>query len=477
MNPIQIGSRREVFWDDALLDMTKTTAVFRLHEPVQRECVLTYDEPWAGDCAAYNVVLPDPEAGVYRMYTRISGGPIEGNVAYAESTDGIHWEKPSLGIVEFEGSSDNNLLFDFEHRPDIHGFDSFRPFIDDNPDCPPEERIKGVGNFGNFGGPLQLQLFTSADGIHFDYQGPLKIKGAFDSVNTVFYNKYTGTYQAFVRDFHPAGDPTYQIWTRDVRFTESPVLLGKDWPIPRPLRYDCGSDWQMYINSIFKYSRADHMYVGFPSRYIQRREWTDNYEELCGLEKRKERMKRDPRFGLAVSDTLFMCSRDGLNWRRYPEAFVRPGPEHPSGWVYGSVYFSNGIVETPASHPGCDPELSFYCAENRWMDVPAQIYRYSLRTDGFVSLFAPYPEANIVTKPFIYEGSDLYVNLSTSAYGHATFRLRDVESGREITSCETFGDSIHKKVHFNVSPAELAGKPVILSVNLCDADLYSMIFQ
>ena len=31
-------------------------------------------------------------------------------VAYAESQDGVHWEKPSLGMVEYRGSRDNNLV-------------------------------------------------------------------------------------------------------------------------------------------------------------------------------------------------------------------------------------------------------------------------------------------------------------------------------------------------------------------------------
>lgn len=30
--------------------------------------------------------------------------------AYAESTDGIHWTKPKLGLVEYHGSKDNNIL-------------------------------------------------------------------------------------------------------------------------------------------------------------------------------------------------------------------------------------------------------------------------------------------------------------------------------------------------------------------------------
>jgi hypothetical protein len=31
-------------------------------------------------------------------------------VAYAESTDGIHWERPDLGLVEFRGNKKNNLV-------------------------------------------------------------------------------------------------------------------------------------------------------------------------------------------------------------------------------------------------------------------------------------------------------------------------------------------------------------------------------
>lgn len=474
MNEIlNIGSRREVFWDDTMLDTAKTTTVFRLHEPVQRECVITLDQDWNdGDNhgATYNTVLMDGD--LYKMYTRTGGS----NVMYSESTDGIHWEHPNLGIMEYNGSRDNPLLFDMNDPAQRFGFDGFRPFIDDNPDCLPDERYKAMADDGN-----QVFAFVSPDGIHWKNRGPLKITGHFDSMNTLLYNKQTGTYQAFIRDFHPNGDPSNPIWTRDIRFTESKDLYprGKTpWPTPKPLRYDSGSDWQMYINAIQKYPRADHVYVGFPSRYIQRGKWTPNYDELCGAESRRKRVEtmNDTRYGLAISDTLFMTSRDGLSWKRYPEAFIRPGPEHPTNWIYGSVYFSNGLVETKSAHPGCDDELSFYCAENRWSDKPAQIYRYTIRMDGFVSQFAPYPEANLVTKPFIFEGSDLYANFSTSAYGHLKFKLTDTD-GNKIETCETFGDSIDRRIRFDGDVSAFAGKPVVLSVNMCDADLYSIIFR
>ena len=33
-----------------------------------------------------------------------------GSVCYARSTDGIHWEKPNLGIVAYKGSKDNDFF-------------------------------------------------------------------------------------------------------------------------------------------------------------------------------------------------------------------------------------------------------------------------------------------------------------------------------------------------------------------------------
>ena len=99
---INIGSRREVFWDDTMIDTEETTTVFRLHEPVQRECVLTFDKPWSkssGD-ATYNTVLQD--GNLYRMYTRVTG-----NVAYAESTDAFMraWAENPQSLADNEINS------------------------------------------------------------------------------------------------------------------------------------------------------------------------------------------------------------------------------------------------------------------------------------------------------------------------------------------------------------------------------------
>lgn len=57
---------------------------------------------------------PDPEPGSTKdriLYTRNT------HVAYAESSDGFHWQKPDLGLYEYGGSRANNIVL----RNDLHG--------------------------------------------------------------------------------------------------------------------------------------------------------------------------------------------------------------------------------------------------------------------------------------------------------------------------------------------------------------------
>jgi hypothetical protein len=95
--------------------------------------------------------------------------------------------------------------------------------------------------------------------------------------------------------------------------------------------------------------------------------------------------------------------------------------------------------------------------------------------DGFASLHAD-EEETIVTKPFIYEGENLYANISTSAFGHLYFTL--ICDGEQAESCEIFGDSIDKKIHFPKDAVKrFAGKEVIMQIKLYDADIYSIKFE
>ena len=113
---IEIGSRLELFVDDYLID-TLSGATRTMNKPSPQNVVMEFDKPWEGNSCNNFTVFKDED--IYRMYYRGSQvdyikydhsrrGAMTGLhtvVCYAESTDGINWEKPSLGLVEFDGST------------------------------------------------------------------------------------------------------------------------------------------------------------------------------------------------------------------------------------------------------------------------------------------------------------------------------------------------------------------------------------
>jgi len=469
-----IGSRRELFWDDFLVDAQRTTAESRIHQPRVGEVVLRHDEPWEGDGCDFHCILKDD--GLYRMYylgwetmdpeVKVHvPRPIQ--VCYAESRDGKSWTKPRLGLCEFQASRDNNIILDHHNAK----FDNFSVFKDPNPDCPAEERYKGVGLDDN---DHWLWCFTSADGIRFRKAWRMTDRGKFDTLNIGLWDRHAGRYLCYVRDFHNVPGNDLNRGIRDIRRMTSKDF--KEWSVPELLDFGGGEDVPLYTNLVQPYYRADHMFIGFPSRYVERREWTPNYDQLPGAERRKKRMGVKPRYGLTVTDCLFMCSRDGMGWKRWDEAFMTPGPEREYNWVYGDCYPAYGMIETASCLPHAPNELSMYAFDNHWSMKPTELRRYTIRVDGFVSRHAPREPRRVVTRPFLFEGGRLSLNFSSSAAGWVRIRLTG--GGKDLRSMEIFGDSLDRDVAFEGgSVAPLAGKPVTMEIEMSDADLYSFRFH
>ena len=480
---LRIGSRRECFFDTYLIDEEKTTAEVRIHHPQRKGTVLVHDEPWEGNGSNYHNMFYDN--GVWRMYYLAWKMLSENDgirVAYAESPDGIHWTKPNLGICEYKGSRDNNLILDASMHPGGQ-IDNFMVFRDDNPACPPEARYKALA-YANL--PKEdaarwdtLQYYVSADAIHFTHAGQVTELGAFDSLNVAFWDEQRGKYLCYYRASHAPGSREIIKEIREENFRDIRVIESVDfehWSEPQLLDFGDAEDVALYTNLIQPYYRAPHIYVGFPTRYKYRREWSDSFEQLCGKEKRLERMKYHERFGLTVTDCVFIASRDGLHFKMYEEALMRPQPEEPTNWLYGDCYPARCIMETPPDVPGADPELSMFVFANHWMDGPAKLDRYTIRCDGFVSLHAGSGEKVIVTKPFVYDGEGLYINMETSACGYLYFALIGAD-GHRIESGEVFGNRIDRYVPFPGNTVKAwAGKPVTMEVRMSDADLYAIRF-
>ncbi|MFP3984386.1 MAG: hypothetical protein ACLFV2_11960, partial [Desulfurivibrionaceae bacterium] len=111
MKPIDIGSRRELFVDYLLIDKMKEASL-SLHKPQPREVVLKHDKSWEGPLSLYHTLIKD--GGRYLLFYR--GWPeSESGAVYcvAESTDGVNFERPNLGMNEYKGSKNNNILVAF----------------------------------------------------------------------------------------------------------------------------------------------------------------------------------------------------------------------------------------------------------------------------------------------------------------------------------------------------------------------------
>jgi hypothetical protein len=65
--PIDIGTRRELFVDRHLIDRL-ANAELRMHRPSAREMVFVADAPWEGNTSAYFTIFQD--GPLYRMYYR-----------------------------------------------------------------------------------------------------------------------------------------------------------------------------------------------------------------------------------------------------------------------------------------------------------------------------------------------------------------------------------------------------------------------
>ena len=265
---------------------------------------------------------------------------------------------------------------------------------------------------------------------------------------------------------------------RDIRTCESEDMI--HWTEPKRLTYDDGEDnLQLYTNGIIKYPRAD-VFIGLPTRYNDRREDLHNCKYLPNPDGvRDELMAKELRFGSAVTDCIFMHSKDGYFFRRSQEGFVCPGPENGTNWFYGDCYVSWGIAETKSAYDGEPNELSFYSGVGKGGVGEMKLTRYSIRLDGFYSWNAKRSGGKVLTKPVKFDGTRLSVNFRTSAFGSLRIRICD-ENGALIEGYDSknlFGDSVDRPVDFEKELSLLSGKPVCLEISLSDCDLYSFIFE
>lgn len=488
-----IGSRRELFADDELL-MTIGNCRFTAHQPIPREIAVGRDTLADDAWTSYYSVIHNGEK--YLLYYTAHGweGMKEGNwphqhICRAESTDGIHWEKPNYGVYEFRGTKENNIVYLLEG--DL--LDNFGVMYDTNPNCPDNERYKALTERVFEKGVAVLNAVVSADGIHWEDRGTVITDGTFDSLNTCYYDHEQGVYRAYTRGWeihnpsrHLGESDETDFKTEDAQKARSiKTFSSKDFihwtETGTPLDYGAAPAYQLYTNNIAPYYRAPHMIMGFPTRYYERT-FKRMFKELPYGKKHGFKEGEPVGRGVtAISDGLFMVSRDGVNFRRYDDTPIFPsGIEGEGNWIYGDGYGANGMYETPSNRPGEPNVISLLAPDN----AVGGMRRYEMRLDGFVSLHADSIQTEIITQPFIFDGSRLEFNYKTTAAGYFYVELMDAQRnpypGFEMSACdEMFGDTVSRDISWNekFDVSALKGKTVLMRIKLKECDLYSYCFH
>jgi hypothetical protein len=435
--PVDIGTRVEMFVDEHLIDR-KQNVELHLTQPTRREIVLELNKPWEGPTSAYYTVFRDGEK--IRLYYR---GGTEDYTCYAESTDGVHFTRPELGIVEFEGSTRNNIIYKGPESA------SFAPFLDQNPQAKKEEKYKAL-SYRVMNRTGRMMAMASPDGIHWHRMSeePVVPPGQYDSLNVVTWDAIDKKYRVFDRVWSEGGFKG----VRGIESRTSDDFL--HWSDGVPNRYADGVPREhFYTSSTIRCPGAEHQWLAFPMRFVPDRTKVPSHPEK------------------GISDNVFMTSRDGVTWdRTFLQSWSPAGPDERN-WTERSNMPAWGIFTTD----GEPNEFTMYLSEHyRW--PTNRLRRVSVRKFGFASIRAN-GQGEFVTKAIRCAGDQLMLNYSTAATGSLKVELLD-ESGSSIQESElVFGDELSAQVKWKGGDlARFVGKPVRLRFVMNNADVYAMRF-
>jgi len=212
--------------------------------------------------------------------------------------------------------------------------------------------------------------------------------------------------------------------------------------------------------------------------------------------------------GSGPIETQIAVSRNGLDWKRYYRpAYVGIG-EH-GGLDMKTAYIGQGMIKRG------NEIWQYYFGEPHYhsahvkQDDKRAVFRLAQRMDGFISIDSPYEkEAYITTKPFVFEGNTLTLNIDTDATGYAQVGILDENDkpikGFTVDDCiyingdfidtqiewmknreeinrisnlnEEDPETLSEKVITSSDVSELEGKTVKLIFRMRGSKLYAMQF-
>ena len=465
------GPWRRLFLDAMVVENQQgLNRVFHAAEKHPANPVLKRDKPWEyidyrGGPFMYGTVMWDQ--GKLRMWYMCYGGKFRN--CYAESTDGLTWTKPELGLIDFNGSKANNLWSTtcrdpnekppFPDREECHNPSVIRR--DWDPD--PARRYVLYTHRANY---RKSRAAFSADGLRWTWVPEAPDKGLFHSgdVQNYFFdpyqNRFAATWKSGNRRGRAAGvavstGPDGLTWTKPV---EGPVMVADD------LDPDAS---QVYGMPTFPYQG---MYIGlrwvFSSRWFKYGQYTD------------QRMHDVEKDSPCNMDVQLAWSWDLINWTLTPERKPIIPRGKPGEFDAGMIWTSRAPVvmgdKLYLYYGGIDGNhMEFYRSK---MNIGLAVFRL----DGFCSMRVGEREGWLISRREPLRVPRVTINAKTSAAGHVVAEILDVDNrplpGFTRDDCVPFsGDSTNHVLTWKTEKlpeSHLAGDKK-LRFWLKEADLYS----
>jgi hypothetical protein len=512
--PLPLDGRKFLFIDDALFSESENIT-FNVNPPRLAEKVISKIE---GAFRKHLTVVEDEE-GLIRIYNSIH----DDYLAVRTSEDGINFTIPDMGS-DYRGQK--NIV---NHEP-TGGMGN--PFID--PNASAEEKWRYITGFHNRG----IYLYTSPDGYSWTRHKTAHISFRSGTQSCTFYDDQRQLYVGYHRSgmgLTPAGATQRQsvrTETADLYHPVpfDPVSQEDTWEASKTMRLRQPQPWWLdngpltpggfgiefphsflpdendlpgvdqYVTKATKYEYAPDVYLAFPIVYF-------HYEKDGPVTRQ---ILMDPRRGRGSGpiETQVAVSRDGVNWKRYYRPTYVGNGKH-GDWTVNQAYLVHGMVkrgnEIWQYYFGTGFYHSAY-AENK--DEQA-VFRVVQRLDGFISADAPYDKAAyFITRPFVFKGNRLVLNIDTDAAGYAQVGLLDEAGepieGYDVDQCIYInGDYIDEEIEWllnkeeveklevrseedyvklasmvktNLDVSSLEGKTVRLKIRMRGARLFSMQF-
>lgn len=397
-----VGNRKQLFLDDLMLAETSRISKFVWRpDKYGKNPILVADRPWelespealTGVQLDAQSSLYDPDDKLFKIWylPRVFRNNHQG-WCYAISRDGYRWEKPELGIYDYNGSKRNNILAAFDRKIDL----TFNNVIKDPHETDPRKRFKAFGELEN-GQPANtnggVAIAFSPDGIHWDLypHNPVIRHGrnVADAPMLFGWDRLKNKYVAYPRPGHPLakeinGNGIHR-HIRTIGYAESDDFI--HWTPTRVMLAPDDEDRVDFQYGQFVAGMCGDFYVGFLMVH-------QTHEQTWGV--------------------YLLSSRDNFHWTwvdRHTPFMVR-------GEV-GAYDAGYQDMSGPITHAG--KHWLYYGAfsgahgeDNRFGRSTVSIAMATLPEDRWVGLLAGPDQATIVTRPMIFAGSKLLIDIDAS---------------------------------------------------------------